>query len=445
VADSFVKMVEFKATGLDNIKVELKSVSDLQSKIAESQEDYNVALGDVVRKQTQYERLIASGQMRTRIRQIGELNRAQEKLNKAIEKERLIAKYGTIGGRVAQYGGGMGHMAGNLAAGGLAMGVAGLQGTVPMARLQHQFQRLSYEMGNTLTPVVDRLSNALQKVANWAEKRPEWQQNTMGYGLAGAAALRFGGARVIGAGLRIGASAIAGAPQAIGRGVVNGLWPAANAIGNAAPTARAAASGIGRIAWPIAAIAAAGSAFRTKANIDGADSLENRLNKGDLSGTEGVAKGYQAKFSGLNDKDRKAAIQKELDLANKLEKAGIDKMAGPNSGSMLGRMYDQVMYKNSSTDMVNQARERQAVLRDMMAGGSGITPNADHRKNSFVGGQFQALGTGYEQAYQGLAQSGMNTAEAQAKSIQEMNEKMTQLVDAANEIRKQQGLEPLPR
>jgi len=453
VADTFVKMVEFRASGLDEIKAKLDTVNAVQNKLTSSVKDYRKASGDAVRTLRQQERLISSGVFQRRLRQTQELMKAQERLNRMIEKEKMIARYGSVGGRLAYHGGGAARGAANVgmgvAAAGFVGGMAGLQNTVAMAQFQNELQRVNRELGNTMAPAVRKVSNLMQRFANWMEKRPEWQQNVIGTGLAAGAGLgavkSVVGWEGIAAGGAAAMSGLGAAKRGIGRGVVNGLWPAANKIGDLAPNPLKLARYAGRAAWPIAAVAAAGSAVRGKYNVDESMGMQDRLSKGDLSGTEDFGQEYNRRFGGLQGEERLKAIRKEQDLLNKIEAAGIEKMKGPNSDSFLGRMYDQVMYKNSGTGMVNEANQRQAVLRAMAEGKDVALPKTDHRMEPQIGGQFQGLGAGYDAAYTALAKAGVEHAEENAKNLAEMNEKMSQLVESANEIRKKNGMEPLQR
>lgn len=395
MADEFIEVVKFEATGLDKISTGLKTAATQQKLLTTSTEAYTKALRTSTTAFQTMGRSVNSAEFRKRVRETDELARTQERLTRQIERQTAIARYGKVGGNLAyaanQYGGmasrGLGIL-GGAATAGFGFGLSGMSGTVPMARLNQQVERLSWEIGNTLTPVVNKFTDILKGASDWMSRRTEGEQNLIGGALtigAGATAANVASKGLFGMGL-----------GQLGLGVAGGVGSAASGIGSAAGSA---AGFLGRFAGPIgAAVAPIFGAFRAKSGAEDLLGEGARYNRGDLSGTEQIGNEYRKKFAGMSEKDRSAAIRTELANQLRAEREGIGAFYG-EGGNMLEQMIEigtGGLFGMSSIGRSGKATEaeaRQSVLRAMLSGKQVGTTN--HRANPYTGGDFSDVGSGY--------------------------------------------------
>ncbi len=215
---------------------------------------------------------------------------------------------------------------GVIGATGYATGVAGLSGTVPMARLENQFHRLAWELGNTLAPQVEWATRRIAGAANWLGRRSSTEQDLIGGGLAvaggGLIASKLGlpvGPAIRGAG-RLGLQGIGAAAGLAGYGQAATTIPtAAEAAylakyGRVGLPAATAASGslLSRFAGPASLatmpiLGAFGSKYATDSQMSNS-ALRNRGTIGDLGDIEGE---YAQRWNRLPEDARKKAAREE--------------------------------------------------------------------------------------------------------------------------------------
>ena len=315
-----------------------------------------------------------------------------------------------------------------------------------MARLQNQFNRLAWELGNTLTPQVEAATRRIAGAANWMSRRSSAEQDAIGYGITGAAVL--GGAKFLG--LPVG-GAIRGAAGLAGRGIagIAGYGRTAAAIPTAAESAYIAQ--YGRVGLP-AATAASGSllsraagplslasmpiigAFGSKYATDSQMENSARRNRGDLSGLGGIEGEYAKRWNGLSEDARKKAAREEYGrLIQQGEAANQERRGAGTFGgtTWLGQSINMLLGGRNAqnTGGINEAEDRQAIVRKAMTGQ--MLQRGDHRANSLIGGDFGEIGSGFYTAASALAKTGygMNDADKSA------NQNSDPVVKVLTEIR----------
>lgn len=444
MAEEFVNLVVFKPVGLDQIEKDLNRVKMGQDQLAKSTNKVSESFQKAARSAVSFDRSARTSTMSGRVREAEQLVRQHERLTRLMERQTVLGRMGSAAGRAGSFALGA---AGAVGAGALGMGIAGLSGTVPMAKFQNQLQRLQWELGNTLTPILGKLTQATAGAANWLGRRSESEQNLIGYGVAGLT-VAGGGAFLNKLGVPIGPAIRGGASWAYGA--------ASRALGygaKAAPTAAEAlyaaqygryglpaaeSAGIGmagalRFAGPIAwGATAAGSQFALKYNTA---NMLARSQGQDLGNQNPYYDEYGRKFAGLEGKARKDAILSELGVQVKAERSGIMKYYG-EGGNKVEQMAERLLsgfglMSMGDTGEANEANRRQAALRGMLSGKGG----GDHRANAFVGGDFREIGQGYYEAASAYAKSGMDKAAGGSleSNVQRIADTIDKAVNGSNE------------
>lgn len=401
--DAFITMVQFQATGLDKIQSGLKAAKTLQESITTGAKKYTEELRKTTREIESMGRVFKAKEFRDRVRETDSLVRAQERLTKTMERQATLARLTTLSGAAGMAGRGLGmlgNVAGGVAAAGLGMGIAGLQGTVPMARFQNQMDRLQWELGNLLTPYLNIATKATAKAANWLGRQDVGTQNALGGVLVGGAGLlganlasraAFGvgigtGARNVagyaagGAGMAFNAIRGAGLATAASANMAYGMGGAAGLAGFMAPGAGAAA-----------ALTIGLSAARTGIRGNLFDAEEERIRRGDAGGYLG---GYDKRFGSMG------AGQKAWEIAYERQRlmAESSRMGGGGKPSWLRGAWDATLgsfFKDPYRDRgeINQNEMKMNALA--IAAGEKPRPGGNHRANAMVGGEYQEIGAGY--------------------------------------------------
>jgi hypothetical protein len=398
-------MVQFQATGLDKIQSGLKAAQALQKSITTGAKQYTQELKQTTRQIEAMGRTFRGKEFRDRVRETDTLVRAQERLTKTMERQASLARLMSGAGMASAAGRGLGMAgvaAGGVAAAGLGMGLAGLSGTVPMARFQNQMDRLQWELGNLLTPYLNIATKATAKAANWLGRQDVGTQNLMGGALlAGAGALGTNvitraafGSGIGTIGMKGAGLAAGGASAAFGAARMGGLATMASAnmaygmggLGGLAGFAAPAVGAAGALALGFGAI---NSTVRLK-NLESERQSIQRGNSGDFLAT------YDRQFAGLSGDSLSKAVAGErlkiLKEGTNTGKGGARSWAGSFIDIFGGNLRD-------STRRSNQEEMRMMALAQV----AGEKPRPDgakgHRQNAMVGGDFQEIGAGYYQAF----------------------------------------------
>ncbi len=428
MADTFVKMIEFQATGLSQIATGLKSVQQTQKLITQNQSIYNNALRETKRSLSDMERFIKSPAYGKYVRDTDTLAKSQERLTRTMERQKAVARYGALAGNAAHFGGraalsGLASAGAGVAAAGFGAGVAGLSGTVPMARLNNQMERFTWELGNTLTPFVDMLTRKLGAANNWLAKQPESTQDNIGTGLVAGAALvggNFLSKHILGAslgrvGLGITGAGMEGAGVAFGAARSAGLAGAASAnmaygMGGVRGLAGLAGEGLAaasRFAGPLAVAGAGISGGVTNLRVQSLNQQADEAARGKTDPTHFDE--YSQKFSGLEGDSLKKAIEVERQKLLRQDIAGTK----DNDIGFFGALYRSAM-PGATAVPGKAAMNENEMRRNALAEIAGERPASkrDHRSNAIVGGDWGELGSNYYAAASELAKSGYDKADA---------------------------------
>lgn len=501
MADTFVKMVEFRSTGLEQIELGLKKAVVSSESAVTAGKAYQKVLDSTLRTLPSMTRIFEAGVrvQKESARTLGEVARAQDRVNAASAKGagglrysgagraagatesgavgRMIAtgvdkfqraitatvrSFGDIvrgfrggadpfgrpaspgapapsvgqriGGGLAGLGGAAavaGTVAGAAAGTGLALGVSGLSGTVPMARLNNQIERFTWELGNTLTPFVDILTKKVGQANTWLSRQPQQTQDAIGTGLAvggTAAAAQVASRSLFGVGLGgiaggvggalfgLGRAALMGAPAAAPTAAQSlyattygsqGLPQAANAAGGFLGRAGAFAT---RLAAPLAIAGAGISGGVTTIRGKGLESEAQEIGKGKTDTSH--LDEYRNKFSGLSGDALNKAVEVERQKLLKEDIAGTKN----NDIGFFGAIWRSAIPGVTSypgKEKLNENEMRRNALAEIAGerkpGGGGA---ADHRANALVGGTFGEVGSGYYAAASELAKTGYDAKTA---------------------------------
>lgn len=392
-------MVQFQATGLDKIQSGLKAAKDLQTSITSGAAKYTQELKKTTREIESMGRTFKGKEFRDRVRETDTLVRAQERLTRTMERQASLARLTTISGAAGAAGRGLGmlgNIAGGVATAGLGMGLAGMSGTVPMARFQNQMDRLQWELGNLLTPYLNIATKATAKAANWLGRQDVGTQNALGGVMVGGAGLlgaNLASRAAFGVGIGTGARNLAGY-AAGGAGMA---FNAARGTGLATAAAGNMAYGTGGVAG-LAGFAAPGLAATAALTLGlGAANSTIRLNniekeRRQIQGGDSMGFGdlYQKKFGNM-DSNRKA-----WEIAYERRRLTAEDARGSGGGKMgvFGGLYD--IFAGNTRDKGNAQNENEARLMGLaQVAGEKPRPGGGHRQNMMVGGDFQEIGAGY--------------------------------------------------
>lgn len=445
MANSIVDLVEFRATGLEKIQSGLKDIDGVQKNLTGSILKYRDAVQETLKASTRLQQSIKSGEFRERVRLSDQLARSQERLTRTLERQATLARLTSFAGLRGMGMAGLsmaGNLAGASAAAGFGLGMAGLQGTVPMARLQNQMDRLKWELGNTLTPFVNMATRRVAGAANWLGRQDEGTQDLIGTGLIGGTGLLAANVlsrHAFGAGIgTLGMRGIGLARAGVGMGISalgGGYFTGGSLSGYGPGLGRAllGAAGIGGTAVGAGAGLAFGG-YELGATYRNARRMLARNESNDLAGLGGIGDEYNRKFSGLTGNARSAAIRAELGSQIKAERSGIDEYRGTKTKPVAG-MVDLVLgwmgiSGTGNTGAVNEANDKQTVLRAMLAGKK---VGNDHRGNPLVGGDYGEIGSGYYTAASALAKTGygMSDEDKKAAGIGQTDESVKLLQEIA--------------
>lgn len=495
MADTFVKMVEFRSTGLEQIELGLKKAVVTSESAITAGKAYQKVLDSTVRTLPSMTRIFEAGVrvQKENARALGEVARAQDRVNASASKSAAasglrysfgqrgggVSESGAVGRMIAagvdkfqraitatvrsfgdvvrgfrgmepsrtvaggpsaahRFGGGLGAAAGvagtagaAVAGGGLALGVSGLSGTVPMARFNNQMERFTWELGNTLTPFVDILTKKLGQANNWLARQPESTQNAVGTGLAvggTAAAAQVASRTLFGVGLGGMAASVGGGLLGLGRSALFGAQAAAPTAAQSMYAAAYGSRGLpaaeatggwlsrglgalgsraGMLSGPVAVAGIGITAGMTslRQNYLNAEAQEAAKGKTDASHLQE----YDRKFSGLSGDDLKKAVDAER---MRLTKEDISKSKDNNIG-FFGALWRSVMPGSTNVRGMADVNENE-MRRNALAqvAGERPRPRPDHKVNAMVGGDFGEIGSGYYAAASELGKTGYDAKAA---------------------------------
>lgn len=191
------KYVEFKAKGLGDLKRETKQ--------------YTTAAKDAAKMVDSLKKAVESGAYATQTRELAAARRELEGYARTYARLGLDARFGRLGGGMAYYtqrattsqlAQAGGYAAATVGGMGVASARAGFAGSLQEARANYQMERINRQFAASLTPVVDRLIEGLEKLATKLEGIGPGGQNVLGGTvLAGAGLAAYGGlSRLLGFG-----------------------------------------------------------------------------------------------------------------------------------------------------------------------------------------------------------------------------------------------------
>ncbi len=445
--DEFVNLVSFRATGLDRIELDLDKVKAASDAAVPSME----RLFGVAKKGTQ-DQAKGTAALAKSVETLGRVAKSYQssfafalagmgpgnaRYNQSLSYNRSLGMsggysvnpavaaaqsqrwtWGGAGRAAGAIGSGAGAAATAVGAAAFTTGVAGLSGTVPMAKLQNQFQRLAWELGNTLTPQIEAVTKRVAGAANWLSRQSEGTQDAIGYGVTGLGLAA--GARLAGIPVGAGAKGLAslGARGAMGLLGMAGARAGASALPASLSLDAAAGGGLLGAAGSAVGLAALPiyAAFQSKSTRLAMSANEARRNRGDTSGLGDLESEYAKKWGALSADGRRTAAAGEFGRLLSEERtinAGRGALKGPNDpGSTANLLFPALPWLNNvfglSDNGLMENQGRQAIARKAMAGGK---LNGNHRANAFVGGDYREIGSGYYEAASAFAKAGFDQAE----------------------------------